>query len=184
MAAPAFIETFTGVRFQPLAPVVTTIKIEDIAHALSNQCRFSGHVRAHYSVAEHSVRVSELLESWRADEHVQLWGLLHDASEAYLVDLPTPLKLCRRIGDGYRAAERRLMGAVRRRFSLRGPEPKLVRRADAVLLSTEVRDVMFARPTHWAKLTEEPLPARIRPWAPATAEYEFLRRYRFLAGGG
>jgi hypothetical protein len=178
-----FIETYRGVRFRPLAPIVDDICIEDIAHALANQCRFSGHVRHRYSVAEHSVRVSELVASWGAPRAVVLWALLHDASEAYLVDLPTPLKGHPLIGNGYRSSEHRLMKAVCRRFRLPPNQPPVVARADAVLLATEVRDLMFNRPAHWRKLVEKPLPERIRPWPPDVAEYEFLRRFRLLSGG-
>jgi uncharacterized protein len=184
MASP-FIETRTGVRFQPLSPVVDDICIEDIAHALSNQCRFSGHVRTFYSVAEHCVRVAELLRYWGAPTEIQLWGLLHDASEAYLVDLPTPLKSHPSIGDGYRAAEEALMHAVCARFGLPETMPDLVRRADAKMLATEVRDLMFARPEHWAALKEAPIGDgyRIAPWAPATAAYEFTLRFEALTQG-
>ena len=83
-----FIGTFSGLRFWPLAPNLEKILVEDIAHALAHQCRFGGHASRFYSVAEHSVHVSQLC----LPEHA-LWGLLHDASEAYLVDLPRPLKL-------------------------------------------------------------------------------------------
>lgn len=193
-----YIETFTGRRFQPLEPVVGDINIEDIAHALSNQCRFSGHVRHFYSVAEHSVRVS-LETEWQArsraaaklDElfeyeirNLALWGLLHDASEAFLVDLPTPLKSDATLGDAYRKAEDRLMRAVCLRFNLPSKMPELVAKADAALLVTEVRDLMFARPEHWARYAHiAPLPERIVPWAPKTAEFEFNRRFQELTGG-
>lgn len=177
-----FIETFTGVRFRPLAPRSADIRIEDIAHGLSNQCRYSGHVRHFYSVGEHSVRVSLLLAAWGHSPMIQLWGLLHDGSEAYLVDLPSPLKRRREIGQGYRKAERRLMRAVCTRFALPVDEPPSVKLADQVLLSTEVRDLMFHRPEHWRGLTESPLPDRIVPWAPKTAEDEFLRLFQALGG--
>lgn len=181
MASP-FIETFTGVRFQPLAPVHANIKIQDIAHALANQCRFSGHVRHRYSVAEHSVRVAELVESWGFLPSVVLYGLLHDATEAFIVDLPTPLKAHPTIGKGYRRAERRMMTAVRKRFGLRSREPDCVKKADAVLLATEVRDLMANKPAHWRKLREAPLEGRIRPWAVDVAEAEFLRTFERLTG--
>src|SRR5208282_6622849 len=84
----AWIRTFSGGRFYVLEPRVEDVRIEDIAHALSMQCRFTGHVREFYSVAEHSVWVSRY--SHREDA---LWGLLHDASESYIGDMSTPLKL-------------------------------------------------------------------------------------------
>lgn len=176
------IETFTGKHFAPLEPVFADIEIADIAHALANQCRFSGHTRFRYSVAEHCIRVSELLESWDEPEMVQLWGLLHDASEAYLVDLPTPLKLATEIGPIYRAAERRLMESICCRFSLPWREPESVTVADRVMLATEVRDLMHADREYWKKIEAKPAAGRIRPWSPDVAEYEFLRRYRALTG--
>ncbi len=176
MTRPDFIETFTGKRFRPLEPDPLQICVEDIAHALSNQCRFSGHVIVHYSVAEHSVRVSELLESWGCSRMLQTWGLLHDASEAYLVDIPSPLKSSPAFFE-YRAAEARLMVAVCKRFGLPIAEPERVRTADGVLLATEARDLMPFRPEHWAGVRDTPLPDSIVPWSHETAERNFLQRF-------
>ena len=78
-----WMQTHSGIQFWPLDPRPEDILIEDIAHALSNQCRFAGHCCFHYSVAQHSVLVSENVPAQDA-----MWGLLHDAGEAYLVDLP------------------------------------------------------------------------------------------------
>lgn len=173
-----FIETFTGRTFCPLAPSFPDICIEDVAHALSNQCRFSGHTRHFYSVAEHSVRVSRWIEARGYDHTDQLWGLLHDASEAYLVDLPTPLKADRRLGDSYRKAERRLMLAVCKRFSLPSREPQIVREADGEMLATEVQALMHGNRRYWKKLEHEAITGyRLVPWSPAVAESEFLKRY-------
>jgi hypothetical protein len=176
----AAIETFSGLHFEPLKPEITAVRIEDVAHALANQCRFSGHCRFRYSVAEHSVRVSELLEEWRHGYVIQLWGLLHDASEAYLVDLPSPLKATKILGDPYRAAEAILQKVICRRVSLPTVEPAPVRRADRVLLVTEARDLMPGIGSYWKKIRSKPLPGRIRPWGEGVAEAEFLRRYREL----
>lgn len=174
-----FIETHTGRRFRPLAPVVADIDIEDIAHALSQQCRFSGHTAFHYSVAEHSVRVCELLAARGCSRTVQLWGLLHDASEAYLVDVPSPLK-CLPAFDEYREVEKRLMLAICERFYLPAEEPRAVRWADATLLATEARDLMPFRPEHWEGLTEAPLLGAIEPWAPYKAKRDFLSHFKEL----
>jgi 5'-deoxynucleotidase YfbR-like HD superfamily hydrolase len=173
------IETRSGIGFWPLSPHVEDIHIGDIAHALSNQCRFSGHTREFYSVAEHCVRVSELLEEWGWDRGVQLWGLLHDASEAYLVDVPSPLKCA----DGfalYRASEEQLMSAIAIRFEIPLSEPAEVCAADGVMLATEARDLMAYRPEHWQKLTHEPLAETIVPWTHETARHNFLSRFRHL----
>lgn len=176
-----FIETFTGEAFTPLSPAMSSIWIEDIAHALSNQCRFSGHVREFYSVAEHCVRVSRLLEAWGEDEDVQLWGLLHDASEAYLVDIPKPLKESE-FGESYRRSENLLMRAICMRFGLATTEPLAVKTADMAMLNTEARDLMPYKPAHWKELKVPALDERIVPWAPKEAEKRFLDRFRKLDG--
>lgn len=177
---PAFIETRSGRRFQPLEPIVADIDIEDIAHALSNQCRFSGHVRRHYSVAEHCVRVAQLLARWGQPVGVQRWGVLHDAAEYALVDLPQPLKRHPDF-EPYRRAEARLMLAICERFGLDPIEPEIVRKADRVLLATEARDLMPFRPEHWQQqLTEAPLEYTIYPWSPEYARRVFLETFHHL----
>ena len=85
--AEGFLPTCSGRRVHIANPLPDEIDIEDIAHGLSHTCRFAGHVPLYYSVAQHSLLVSELL-----DERTAMWGLLHDASEAYLHDLTRPLK--------------------------------------------------------------------------------------------
>ncbi len=180
MSRPDFIETHTGRSFRPLAPVAADIDVRDIAHALSHQCRFSGHVHVHYSVAEHSVRVSELLERGGFANWIQLWGLLHDASEAYLVDIPSPLKSTP-VFALYRDAEKALMLAVCERFGLPLDEPREVAIADAVLVATEARDLMPFNPPHWIGLVEAPLPETIKPWHSSVAKREFLARFQELS---
>jgi len=176
MSAPSFIELRSGTRFEPLAPDPRRINIEDIAHALSNQCRFSGHTRTHYSVAEHSVRVANLLWEWREPVDVQFWGLLHDASEAFLVDLPSPLKHHPGFA-AYRDAEAACMAAVCERFGLPPEMPAAVAKADSVLLSTEARDLMAYVPEHWSKLPHPPHADRIEPWPSTVARARFLALY-------
>jgi hypothetical protein len=179
VSRPDFIETHTGRRFRPLEPDPAEIDVRDIAHALSHQCRFSGHVIAYYSVAEHSVRVAELLALRGLPRWVQLWGLLHDASEAYLVDIPSPLK-CTPVFEAYREAEARLMLAVCVRFRMQLEEPAAVKTADADLVATEARDLMPFVAPHWVGLTGTPLLQTIKPWHSSSAKREFLAAYEEL----
>jgi len=174
-----WIQTFSGVEFYPLDPRPDEIRIEDIAHALSMQCRYSGHVRRFYSVAEHSIRVADMCHPDHA-----LWGLLHDASEAYLVDLPGPLKHHSDIGRLYREAEEKLMKAVCERFGLAWPVPEPVARVDKAMLWFEARDLMPHHPywEKWMTLTtgvefsvEQTMPAEV-------AEQMFLTRFGQLKG--
>lgn len=177
------IETRSGLNFRPLRPKKEDIKLEDIAHALANQCRFSGHTRWHYSVAQHSVLVSKLLEREGFDTETQMWGLLHDASEAYLVDLPSPLKQQKGFAY-YSVAEKRLMRAVCDRFGLPRKEPEAVRWADAKILACEVATLMHYKKAHWAKLQEKADPSiLISRWTPEFARERFLVRYRALKEG-
>lgn len=83
----SWLQTYTGTKYWPLDPRAEEVNIEDIAHALSNVCRYAGHTSRFYSVAEHSVLVSKLVAP-----ELALQGLLHDATEAYILDVPRPLK--------------------------------------------------------------------------------------------
>jgi hypothetical protein len=174
------IQTYTGLYVYPLHLDAASVCIEDIAHGLSNLCRYAGHVRTFYSVAEHSCRVAELLWQRRHHDRLALWGLLHDASEAYLIDLPRPLKRAPGFGEIYRAAEARAMDAICDRFGMTVIEPAPVAWADTVLLLTEQRDLMPAG-VSWAEGWEL-LPYPIVPMTPAEAELEFLALFDRLGG--
>jgi hypothetical protein len=167
------IQTFTGRIVYPLNPLPEDIFIEDIAHSLSNMCRFTGHTSRFYSVADHSIRVSQVVPT-----HDALWGLLHDASEAYLTDIPRPLKRVTGFGDQYRAFERVLMAAICRRFGLPEKEPESVHVADMILLMTEKRDLMSGAERPWDE--DHTLPEPISPLSPAAAERAFLARFEML----
>jgi hypothetical protein len=118
----ATITTFTGREVDPFKLKWRDIDIFDIAHALAMICRFCGHCRLFYSVAQHSVLVSSLCPPELARE-----GLLHDAPEAYLGDIPTPLK--DRFGE-YRDAETRAHVVIGRCFGIPGTITPAVKEAD------------------------------------------------------
>ena len=138
----AWIETYTGKRFPLLEPDEALLCIEDIAHALSNQCRWTGHTKFFYSVAEHSVLVSRY-----SNPIDQLEGLLHDASEASMADLNRPLKHCTQIGPPYFEVEKRIMQAVVNKFGLSSAMPASVKEADNFILWAEKQQLM--PPTDW-----------------------------------
>lgn len=171
----AWIQTYSGRRFNPTFPHVDAIVIQDIAHSLSMQCRFSGHCKKFYSVAQHSVLVSYICD--RADA---LWGLMHDASEAYLVDIPRPLK---QSGDfeSYKRFEAQMMRAICKRFKLPDHEPPSVKDADNLLLCTEARDLMSPLRTDWVQ-NVDPLPFKIIPWSQQEAKNNFMKRFFELTG--
>lgn len=182
-------QTFTGKQFWPLDPRVEEVCLEDIAHALALQCRFAGHCREPYSVAEHSVRVMRAVSTahCRTDDQrrkVQLAALLHDAPEAYLVDVPRPVKRSPTL-YGYREAEDRLAAVIELWARLNrgafGWTP--VKRADAVLLITEARDLLAPPPAPWGVaqgVRLEPLAERIEPWGWRAAEAAFLDAFDHL----
>lgn len=170
-----WIQTYTGRSFYPLEPREDDLDVRDIAHALSLLCRFNGHCRCFYSVAEHSVRVAEILPA-----RLALWGLLHDAAEAYLSDLPRPIK---QQMPAFSRAEDRLLEVITRRFGLGWPMPAQVAEADSRLLVTEARDLMGRPPRSW-RLGLAPLDQPIEPWPPEEAERRFLLLYERLATAG
>jgi hypothetical protein len=124
-----------------------TITIEDIAHALSNICRFGGHSKFHYSVAQHSILVANLLPT-----HLKLEGLLHDAHEAFVGDIVTDVKQAiapQELGNICDAIDQSLCEAFEVQLDFNHPE---VRRADLVALATEQRDVMMPSFRPWRPL--------------------------------
>jgi 5'-deoxynucleotidase YfbR-like HD superfamily hydrolase len=173
----AWIQTYTGKAFYVLDPQVADIDIKDIAHALSMQCRFTGHSRYFYSVAEHSVGVSK-----NGPKEFALWGLLHDASEAYLTDLSRPLKQYSDLGARYREVEDRLMAVICEHFGLQLQEPPEVKVADKRMFQTERRFLMRDSASRWNE-TEEPYDNyRIVAMYPNDAERAFYKRFEEITG--
>ncbi len=158
-------------------PKVEQIKIEDIARGLSQICRFGGQTRCFYSVAEHSVRVSEF-----SDRQDALAGLLHDAAEAYIGDLPSPIKVHL---PGYQELETRIWKEIAFKFSLLQKLPESVKQADYFMLAVESRDLM---PTSAVWRFEQlalgaldpALHPSLSPWTSKVAEIQFLARYADL----
>jgi hypothetical protein len=169
-------QTYTGKQFWPLDPSAEDVDIVDIAHGLSNLCRFNGHCRSFYSVAQHSVLVSRIVNDSQA-----LPGLLHDASESYTGDLVSPLK--RNLPPEFKSIEKEIERIIFEHFGIEinGIDYQEIKRADKVVLVTEMRDVMGKPPKKW---NEDglfaPMEEKIIPLSPEEAEQLFLRRYQEL----
>lgn len=172
----AKIFTYRGCQVDLVAPDPKTISILDIAHALSNVCRFAGHTQDFYSVAQHSVLVHDIVIREGHPEKA-LAALMHDAAEAYLGDLSTPLKA---MLPHYGALERRMLGAIQTALHVYIPEGDPdIKHADLVALATEKRDVLFfGGGPSWDMLQGiRPREARILSMDPEEAEHTFLRTY-------
>jgi hypothetical protein len=173
--------TYTGKEFYPLHPDPEYINIKDIAHALSNVCRFTGHVSQFYSVAQHCVLVSQICEPENA-----LCGLLHDASEAYLSDVARPVKYTE-LMEGYREIEAVLEQAICEKFGTPYPMPKDVKYADDMCLLAEGYQLFKPSPA-WvlerlkAAGLEKPLITLDGCWPPFVAKARFMKRFLELSG--
>ena len=165
-----WIKTFSGLKMYPLDPRPEEISLTDIAHALSNICRYTGHCREFYSVAQHSVYVSVY-----ASEANAMWGLMHDASEAYLCDIARPVK---RFLSGYHEAEDNLMKCIAEKFGMSWPMPEEIKTLDNRFLMAEARDLGLDS-SEWC-IQYEPMSTTIRPQAPAQAEQSFWDWYEVL----
>ena len=174
-----YLQTVSGRRVDPFDPDPSQLDIGDIARALGNLCRFGGHSRVFYSVAQHSVIVSELVEQRGGDAEDVFAALMHDASEAYLGDMPHPIKHRSPLGAAFRAAEEHLEAAIRDRFGIRADVPE-IKRADPALLATE-RRAFSAESWHWPELDGvEPLDLELRAWTPDEATAKFAARFAAL----
>ena len=199
-----WIQTFTGRAFDLSNPQPEQVCIEDIAHALANCCRYAGHSRWHYSVAQHSLLVAEIVAA--TDPELALTALLHDAAEAYIGDWSSPLKALMRhaVRDQEAATdleqggpftpwspldvEQAVEHAIGKRFGVdlltRNP---VIKAADLIALATEKRDLFGPAPRDgWGDSTgfemPEPLTRRILRVTPESAELAFLDAFRWGYG--
>jgi 5'-deoxynucleotidase YfbR-like HD superfamily hydrolase len=174
-----YLQTVSGRRVNPFDPDPEQLDIGDIARALGNLCRFGGHSRVFYSVAQHSVIVSRLVEERGGDVEDAFAALMHDASEAYLGDMPHPLKHRSALGAAFREAEKDLERAIQARFRIKPDVPE-VKRVDRALLATE-RRTFSAEHWHWPELDGvEPLDIEVHAWPPEEAARTFAERYAEL----
>lgn len=166
------IQTRSGKDFDLIDPSKNEFTVEDVAHALSNICRYCGHVSEFYSVAQHSVMVSKLVEPKYA-----LMGLLHDASEAFVGDVAKPLK---ELLPDYKQVEARIEEFVLSRFGIDAHHmPASIKTADLTALVTEQRDLMHGPdPELMKRYHVQPLEEKIVPLSPKEAKELFLERYR------
>lgn len=158
------IRTFSGIYINVFKPEADMIAIIDVAHALSCQPRFGGHLPKPYSVAQHSVMCAKL-----AKEEDKLQALLHDASEAYLLDMPSPIK--RRLSQ-YKTVEKRLMKVIAKKYGFQFPLNEAVHAIDRQALEFEWGHMVLKNPL--------PEDMKFEVWNQKRAKNEFLKMFNKL----
>jgi len=153
--SPGWIQTITKKKFCPMDPKTEDINITDIAISLSRQCRFTGHTHRFYSVAEHSVRVC-----WLLPQYYKKWGLMHDAAEAYIGDMASPIK---KLFPKFTEMEEKIQEKIAERFGLNLPIPDEVAELDLIMLATEKRDMMDPSEHEWGPLPD-PASITVEGW--------------------
>lgn len=174
--AEGWMQTYSGRRFTPLDPKIEDIAFIDIAKPLSMMCRYSGHCLRFYSVAEHCV-----LAALIAPAELKLTMLMHDASEAYLTDMPRPIK-----GHviGYYEAEEKLAALIAQKYGTIHPLPAEIKRIDAQMLDDERQQNMAhmdVAPSDWGNVVPGS-GIMLRYWTPDEAQDRFTRA--FIRYGG
>lgn len=169
--AKSWVITLSGKRFNILNPDPEAVLLQDIACALARQARFNGHTRFFYSVGQHSCLGSEVSPTKDIARHM----LFHDATEAYVGDLVSPVKA---LLPEFEIIESRIHWAIAQKFNLETPLPKVVKQMDRRLLATEVRDLITKDLKSWNIGEDEPFDFPIIPWPPEVAEARFLEMAR------
>lgn len=174
-----WMQTYYGYRFYPENVAASGFCIEDIAHALSNLCRFGGHAKRFYSVAQHSVLVADIVKAKGGTVEEELWALLHDATEAYMVDVPTPVKA---ILSGYKEKELEVQHAIQKALELPALKnntlPHIIKEADGIALITEALQLVNGDVSEWdAYKLFKAHPGRLPSQAPRVARDRFLARW-------
>jgi uncharacterized protein len=174
IAADHRIMLHSGKLFDLVNPESNEITVEDIAHGLAHTCRYAGQCDGFFSVAEHSVLVSQVVP------RVKLAGLFHDAAEAFIGDVSGPLK---RLLPEYRTIEKSIALAIFERLGIEWPIPFEVKRADYSVMAAELLVLMPAGTNEWLhEMNVVPAAVEIRRLDPKKAKALFLDRYAELTG--
>lgn len=169
--------TYDGKIYFPLEPTKDHISIRDIAHCSSMLCRFGGHIKKFFSIAQHSVMVAERVH----DPKKKLKALLHDGSEAYLNDMIHPVKYLPEM-DPYRALEKKTEEAIADHFGFSSEKDDDIKTADNVQLVVEALNLMPVLP-EWAVVMAHELGINKDEevieefWTPEDAEHYFMMAY-------
>lgn len=186
MPEDCWISLLSGTTFNYNFPERSDVTIEDLAAATSNICRFAGHLPRFYSVAQHLVNASRLVEAIKEDvaDPAVFDALMHDTAEAFTNDLPTPLKWALPI---FKTLEVKIETAMGERFGFNYPYPEIVKEVDTLMLMLEKYHVKeeFGEWPHYEKYTPEFVePYRqfvdLDSWQPRRAKREFLERFNLL----
>lgn len=180
-AEAGIICTRSGIRFDVVNPRPAMVLITDIAYGLSHKCRFGGHTAGWYSVAMHSIQVAKWLLSRSCSREIALAGLLHDAAEAYLADLPTPIKI---LLPDYCVMEDRIQVAINTHFGLDAGAHEIlkVKEADTQQYELERRHLM-PDVSWWPNPHDYDCPEQMPFSFPEQDYNKFLDMYKGLTNG-
>ncbi len=167
-----WIQTYIGGQFWPLDSRPDDINLYDIAYPLSRMCRYAGHSRCFYSVGQHSIWVMRRIAEQDLGPGAELAALLHDSAEAYILDVPRPIKHLPEMAP-YRDAEKAILASVYEHFQITDVAAEhhaLIKAADRVALATELRDLLGDPPVRWKAIDGvEPHRDKIHPIMPMGA---------------
>lgn len=170
-----WLETYTGLQFRFNEPTADMISIDDIAHALSLLCRYNGHVKRFYSVAEHCTLMAYWMRDRGFPKDQVFTALMHDCAEAYIGDMARPVKVTM---PRFKELEGRIEQAAAEKFPMMVyPFPKIIKELDSRILNDERTQVMNPSDNVWGTDDLEPLGVTCRFWSPEEAKNRFLGMY-------
>ena len=172
-----YITTHSGQKFSLIDPQPEDVHIKDVAHHLGRICRFNGAVHTFYSVAQHSVFVSSLVE-----DQIKFTALLHDAGEAYYGDMSSPFKMAMQelVGSRWDVILDRIDRVIKVSFNLKFTDCSEIRLSDRIAMATEIRDLTYWNLENMALTLPTPDPTKLNPSGPFFATIDFLDTYRSL----
>jgi hypothetical protein len=171
-----WIQTLSGKKFSYLDPQPESICKCDIVHALSREPRYAGHTLFNYTVGQHSVLCSQMI-----DQTYALQAFMHDFAEAYIKDIPHPLKVLidEESGGVLKEIENGIMYAICDKYGVAYPFPCEVKKADMRMMATERKYLLGASPEPW-DVEEEPYDIRIECWKYAQVVDNMFSRWSEL----